>query len=158
MGQRSNPTYANLDAKTKIRSIVLVTMLSLLLTVLTAGSLRYSVFSFYKNFTCWLAFSAWRGLRGRGTKPCAPALCADAACSSGHHAFAIHRHRVLIFSVGWLSTFDCRSIFCSGSFILCAASAIRRPALRQITAQLDSLNAYGLNLMGSILGSVVACS
>ena len=61
-----------------------------------------------------------------------------------------------IFSVGWLSTFDLPVYFLLGaSFILCACICY---PVGQLCGKLlhssNSLNAYGLNLMGSILGVV----
>ena len=63
MGTAFESDYANLDAKTKIRSIVLVTMLSLLLELVLIRWLAsvFPVFSFYKNFTmlaCFLGLGA----------------------------------------------------------------------------------------------------
>ena len=162
MGAAFESDYANLDAKTKIRSIVLVTMLSLLLELVLIRWLAsvFPVFSFYKNFTmlaCFLGLGAGYAVAER--KPCAPALVLPMlALFVG--AITLLRYDTgigyLIFSVGWLSTFDLPVYFLLGaSFILCACICY---PVGQLCGKLlhssNSLNAYGLNLMGSILGVV----
>jgi spermidine synthase len=162
MGTAFESDYANLDAKTKIRSIVLVTMLSLLLELVLIRWLAsvFPVFSFYKNFTmlaCFLGLGAGYAVAER--KPCAPALVLPMlALFVG--AIMLLRYDTgiayLIFSVGWLSTFDLPVYFLLGaSFILCACICY---PVGQLCGKLlhssNSLNAYGLNLMGSILGVV----
>jgi spermidine synthase len=162
MGTAFESDYANLDAKTKIRSIVLVTMLSLLLELVLIRWLAsvFPVFSFYKNFTmlaCFLGLGAGYAVAER--KPCAPALVLPMlALFVG--AITLLRYDTgimyLIFSVGWLSTFDLPVYFLLGaSFILCACICY---PVGQLCGKLlhssNSLNAYGLNLMGSILGVV----
>ena len=162
MGTAFESDYANLDAKTKIRSIVLVTMLSLLLELVLIRWLAsvFPVFSFYKNFTmlaCFLGLGAGYAVAER--KPCAPALVLPMlALFVG--AITLLRYDTgigyQIFSVGWLSTFDLPVYFLLGaSFILCACICY---PVGQLCGKLlhssNSLNAYGLNLMGSILGVV----
>jgi len=162
MGTAFESDYANLDAKTKIRSIVLVTMLSLLLELVLIRWLAsvFPVFSFYKNFTmlaCFLGLGAGYAVAER--KPCAPVLVLPMlALFVG--AITLLRYDTgvgyLIFSVGWLSTFDLPVYFLLGaSFILCACICY---PVGQLCGKLlhssNSLNAYGLNLMGSILGVV----
>jgi spermidine synthase len=162
MGTAFESDYANLDAKTKIRSIVLATMLSLLLELVLIRWLAsvFPVFSFYKNFTmlaCFLGLGAGYAVAER--KPCAPALVLPMlALFVG--AITLLRYDTgimyLIFSVGWLSTFDLPVYFLLGaSFILCACICY---PVGQLCGKLlhssNSLNAYGLNLMGSILGVV----
>jgi len=162
MGTAFESDYANLDAKTRIRSIVLVTMLSLLLELVLIRWLAsvFPVFSFYKNFTmlaCFLGLGAGYAVAER--KPCAPALVLPMlALFVG--AITLLRYDTgigyLIFSVGWLSTFDLPVYFLLGaSFILCACICY---PVGQLCGKLlhssNSLNAYGLNLMGSILGVV----
>src|SRR5258708_34189666 len=61
-----------------------------------------------------------------------------------------------MFSIGWLSTLDLPVYFLLGaSFIICACICY---PVGQLCGKLlhssNSLNAYGLNLMGSILGAV----
>ncbi len=162
MGTAFESDYANLDAKTRIRSIVLVTMLSLLLELVLIRWLAsvFPVFSFYKNFTmlaCFLGLGAGYAVAER--KPCAPVLVLPMlALFVG--AITLLRYDTgvgyLIFSVGWLSTFDLPVYFLLGaSFILCACICY---PVGQLCGKLlhssNSLNAYGLNLMGSILGVV----
>ncbi len=162
MGTAFESDYANLDAKTRIRSIVLVTMLSLLLELVLIRWLAsvFPVFSFYKNFTmlaCFLGLGAGYAVAER--KPCAPALVLPMlALFVG--AITLLRYDTgigyQIFSVGWLSTFDLPVYFLLGaSFILCACICY---PVGQLCGKLlhssNSLNAYGLNLMGSILGVV----
>ena len=162
MGTAFESDYANLDAKTRIRSIVLVTMLSLLLELVLIRWLAsvFPVFSFYKNFTmlaCFLGLGAGYAVAER--KPCAPALVLPMlALFVG--AITLLRYDTgvgyLIFSVGWLSMFDLPVYFLLGaSFVLCACICY---PVGQLCGKLlhssNSLNAYGLNLMGSILGVV----
>ena len=162
IGTAFESDYANLDAKTRIRSIVLVTMLSLLLELVLIRWLAsvFPVFSFYKNFTmlaCFLGLGAGYAVAER--KPCAPALVLPMlALFVG--AITLLRYDTgvgyLIFSVGWLSMFDLPVYFLLGaSFILCACICY---PVGQLCGKLlhssNSLNAYGLNLMGSILGVV----
>ena len=162
MGAAFESDCANLDAKTKIRSIVLVTMLSLLLELVLIRWLAsvFPVFSFYKNFTmlaCFLGLGAGYAVAER--KPCAPALVLlMLALFVGVITLLRYDTGIgyLIFSVGWLSTFDLPVYFLLGaSFILCACICY---PVGQLCGKLlhssNSLNAYGLNLMGSILGVV----
>jgi SAM-dependent methyltransferase len=162
MGTAFESDYTNLDARTKIRSIVLVTMLSLLLELVLIRWLAsvFPVFSFYKNFTmlaCFLGLGAGYAVAER--KPCAPALVLPMlALFVGVITLLRYDTGIgyLIFSVGWLSTFDLPVYFLLGaSFILCACICY---PVGQLCGKLlhssNSLNAYGLNLMGSILGVV----
>jgi len=162
MGTAFESDYANLDAKTRIRSIVLVTMLSLLLELVLIRWLAsvFPVFSFYKNFTmlaCFLGLGAGYAVAER--KPCAPALVLPMlALFVG--AITLLRYDTgvgyLIFSVGWLSMFDLPVYFLLGaSFVLCACICYPVGQLcGKLLQSSNSLNAYGLNLMGSILGVV----
>src|SRR5258708_22765231 len=162
MGASFEADYANLSTKTKIRSIVLVTMLSLLLELVLIRWLAsaFPVYSFYKNFTmlaCFLGLGAGYAVAER--QPCAPALVLPMlALFVG--VITLLRYDTgaayLIFSVGWLSTFDLPVYFLLGaSFILRACICY---PVGQLCGKLlhssNSLNAYGLNLMGSILGVV----
>src|SRR3954451_11386725 len=77
MGAAFEADYAGLSTSTRIRSIVLVTMLSLLLELVLIRWLAsmFPVYSFYKNFTmlaCFLGLGA--GYAVAEKQPCAPAL------------------------------------------------------------------------------------
>ncbi len=77
MGASFEADYAALSTKTKIRLIVLVTMLSLLLELVLIRWLAsvFPVYSFYKNFTmlaCFLGLGA--GYAVAEKQPCAPAM------------------------------------------------------------------------------------
>jgi SAM-dependent methyltransferase len=163
MGAVFEADYANLSTKRRIRLIVLVTMLSLLLELVLIRWLAsvFPVYSFYKNFTmlaCFLGLGAGYAVAER--QPCAPALVLPMlALFVG--VITLLRYDTgalyLIFSVGWLSTFDLPVYFLLGaSFIVCACICY---PLGQLCGKLlhssDSLNAYGLNLMGSVLGVMV---
>jgi len=160
MGATFEADYANLSAKTKIRLIVLVTMLSLLLELVLIRWLAsvFPVYSFYKNFTmlaCFLGLGAGYAVAER--QPCAPALVLPMlALFVG--VITLLRYDTgaayLIFSVGWLSTFDLPVYFLLGaSFIVCACICY---PVGQLCGKLlhssNSLNAYSFNLVGSILG------
>jgi spermidine synthase len=162
MGLGFEADYANLSTRTKIRSIVLVTMLSLLLELVLIRWLAsvFPVYSFYKNFTmlaCFLGLGAGYAVAQR--QPCAPALVLPMlALFVG--VITLLRYDTgaayLIFSIGWLSTFDLPVYFLLGaSFIICACICY---PVGQLCGKLlhssNSLNAYGLNLMGSILGVI----
>jgi SAM-dependent methyltransferase len=154
--------YANLSTKTKIRSIVLVTMLSLLLELVLIRWLAsvFPVYSFYKNFTmlaCFLGLGAGYAVAER--QPCAPALVLPMlALFVG--VITLLRYDTgaayLIFSIGWLSTFDLPVYFLLGaSFVICACICY---PVGQLCGKLlhssNSLNAYSLNLGGSVLGVI----
>lgn len=162
MGAAFEADYASLSTSTKIRSIVLVTMLSLLLELVLIRWLAsvFPVFAFYKNFTmlaCFLGLGA--GYAVAEKQPCAPALVLPMlALFVG--VITLLRYDTaggyLIFSIGWLSTFDLPVYFLLGaSFILCACICY---PVGQLCGKLlhssNSLNAYGLNLMGSVLGVI----
>ena len=154
--------YANMSTKKKIRLIVLVTMLSLLLELVLIRWLAsvFPVYSFYKNFTmlaCFLGLGA--GYAVAEKQPCAPALVLPMlALFVG--VIMLLRYDTgatyLIFSIGWLSTFDLPVYFLLGaSFIICACICY---PVGQLCGKLlhcsNSLNAYSLNLGGSILGVI----
>ena len=162
MGAVFEADYANLSTKTKIRAIVLVTMLSLLLELVLIRWLAsvFPVYSFYKNFTmlaCFLGLGA--GYAVAEKQPCAPALVLPMlALFVG--VITLLRYDTgaayLIFSIGWLSTFDLPVYFLLGaSFIVCACICY---PVGQLCGKLlhssNSLNAYSLNLIGSILGVI----
>ena len=163
MGASFEAGYAKLDTRTKIRLIVLVTMLSLLLELVLIRWLAsaFPVYSFYKNFTmlaCFLGLGAGYAVAER--QPCAPALVLPMlALFVG--AITLLRYDTgasyMVFSVGWLSMFDLPVYFLLGaSFVICACICY---PVGQLCGKLlhssNSLNAYSLNLGGSILGVVV---
>ena len=162
MGASFEAHYAALNTKTKIRSIVLVTMLSLLLELVLIRWLAsvFPVYSFYKNFTmlaCFLGLGAGYAVAER--QSCAPALVLPMlALFVG--VITLLRYDTgaayMMFSIGWLSTFDMPVYFLLGaSFIICACICY---PVGQLCGKLlhssNSLNAYGLNLGGSILGVI----
>ena len=135
-------------------------MLSLLLELVLIRWLAsvFPVYSFYKNFTmlaCFFGLGAGYAVAER--QPCAPALVLPMlALFVG--VITLLRYDTgaayLIFSVGWLSTFDLPVYFLLGaSFIVCACICY---PVGQLCGKLlhssNSLNAYGLNLVGSVLG------
>jgi len=162
MGALFEADYAKLSSETRIRAVVLVTMLSLLLELVLIRWLAsvFPVFSFYKNFTmlaCFLGLGA--GYAVAEKQPCAPALVLPMlALFVG--VITLLRYDTgagyLIFSVGWLSTFEFPVYFLLGaSFILCASICY---PVGQLCGKLlhssNSLKAYSLNLFGSILGVI----
>ena len=162
MGVLFEADYAKLSSQTRIRAVVLVTMLSLLLELVLIRWLAsvFPVFSFYKNFTmlaCFLGLGA--GYAVAEKQPCAPALVLPMlALFVG--VITLLRYDTgagyLIFSVGWLSTFEFPVYFLLGtSFILCASICY---PVGQLCGKLlhssNSLKAYSLNLFGSILGVI----
>jgi spermidine synthase len=162
MGASFEADYAALSPKTKIRAIVLVTMLSLLLELVLIRWLAsvFPVYSFYKNFTmlaCFLGLGAGYAVAER--QPCAPAIVLPMlALFVGVITLLRYDTGVayLIFSVGWLSTFDLPVYFLLGaSFVICACICY---PVGQLCGKLlhssNSLNAYSLNLGGSILGVI----
>jgi SAM-dependent methyltransferase len=160
MGDTFEADYANLSTKTKIRSIVLVTMLSLLLELVLIRWLAsvFPVFAFYKNFTmlaCFLGLGA--GYAVAEKQPCTPALVLPMlALFVG--VITLLRYDTgaayLIFSIGWLSTFDLPVYFLLGaSFVICACICYPVGQLcGKLLRSSNSLKAYGLNLFGSALG------
>src|SRR4030088_3122882 len=162
MGETFEADFANLSAKTRIRSIVLVTMLSLLLELVLIRWLAsmFPVYSFYKNFTmlaCFLGLGAGYAVAER--QPCAPALVLPMlALFVG--VITLLRYDTgaayLIFSIGWVSTFDMPVFFLLGaSFLICPCICY---PVGQLCGKLlhssNSLNAYSLNLAGSVLGVI----
>src|SRR6202021_528257 len=162
MGASFEADYAALSTKTKIRLIVLVTMLSLLLELVMIRWLAsvFPVYSFYKNFTmlaCFLGLGAGYAVAER--QPCAPAIVLSmvALFVGGITLLRFDTGPAyLIFSVGWLSTFDLPVYFLLGaSFIVCACICY---PVGQLCGKLlhssNSLNAYSFHLIGSVLGVV----
>jgi SAM-dependent methyltransferase len=160
MGVAFEADYANLSTKTKVRLIVLVTMLSLLLELVLIRWLAsvFPVYSFYKNFTmlaCFLGLGAGYAVAER--QPCAPALVLP-MLALFVLVITLLRYDTgaayLIFSVGWLSTFDLPVYLLLGaSFVICACICYPVGQLcGKLLRSSNSLNAYGLNLAGSVLG------
>ena len=163
MGTAFEADFVNWSSKTRIASIVLVTMLSLLLELVLIRWLAsvFPVYSFYKNFTmlaCFLGLGAGYAVAER--QPCAPALVLPMlALFVG--VITLLRYDTgflyLMFSIGWLSAFDLPVYFLLGaSFVVCACICY---PIGQLCGKLlhssNSLDAYGLNLMGSALGVLV---
>jgi SAM-dependent methyltransferase len=160
MGVAFEADYANLSTKTKVRLIVLVTMLSLLLELVLIRWLAsvFPVYSFYKNFTmlaCFLGLGAGYAVAER--QPCAPALVLP-MLALFVLVITLLRYDTgaayLIFSIGWLSTFDLPVYLLLGaSFVICACICYPVGQLcGKLLGNSNSLNAYGLNLAGSVLG------
>src|SRR5882724_11321273 len=127
MGRLFEDGIATSSTREKIVLIVLVTMISLLLELVMIRWLAsvFPVFSFFKNFTllaCFLGLGA--GYAVAEKQPCAPALVLlMLALFVGVITLLRYDTGIgyLIFSVGWLSTFDLPVYFLLGaSFILCA--------------------------------------
>ena len=174
--------YVNSSPKEKIRLIVLVTMVSLLLELVMIRWLAsvFPVFSFFKNFTllsCFLGLGA--GYAVAGKQPCAPALVLPMLAlfvgvitllryvvgdDNNLFVFAalpmLEQTSVHIVTEGfdWLTLFRLSVplyLLLAMSFVLCAC--ICYPVGQLCGKLLDSSNAlkaYGLNLVGSILGVV----
>ena len=135
-------------------------MLSLLLELVLIRWLAsiFPVYSFYKNFTmlaCFLGLGAGYAVAER--QPCAPAIVLP-MLALFVAVITLLRYDTggayLIFSIGWLSTFDLPVYFLLGaSFIICACICY---PVGQLCGKLlhssNSLNAYSLNLAGSVLG------
>jgi SAM-dependent methyltransferase len=160
MGSAFETDFSNSSAKAKIRSIVLVTMLSLLLELVLIRWLAsvFPVYSFYKNFTmlaCFLGLGAGYAVSQR--QPCAPALVLP-MLTIFVVIITLLRYDTgtlyLVFSVGWLSSFDFLVYYLLGaSFIVCACICYPiGQACGKLLHSANSLNAYGLNLIGSALG------
>lgn len=162
MGATFEADYSALSTRTKIRMIVLVTMLSLLLELVLIRWLAsmFPVYSFYKNFTmlaCFLGLGA--GYAVAEKQPCAPAIVLPMlALFVGVITLLRYDTGIayLIFSVGWLSNFDLPVYFLLGaSFVICASICY---PVGQLCGKLlhssNSLNAYSLNLGGSVLGVI----
>jgi SAM-dependent methyltransferase len=165
MGVAFEADYANLSTKTKVRLIVLVTMLSLLLELVLIRWLAsvFPVYSFYKNFTmlaCFLGLGAGYAVAER--QPCAPALVLP-MLALFVLVITLLRYDTgaayLIFSIGWLSTFDLPVYLLLGaSFVICACICYPVGQLcGKLLRSSNSLKAYGLNLAGSVLGVLALC-
>jgi spermidine synthase len=173
--------FSNSTVKEKIRLIVLVTMVSLLLELVMIRWLAsvFPVFSFFKNFTllaCFLGLGA--GYAVSEKQPCAPALVLpmlasfvgiitllryDVGAEAGFFS-ALPMLEQTSINI-WMERLDWLTLLVQSvplylllamSFVLCAC--ICYPVGQLCGRLLQSaapLKAYGLNLMGSILGVAV---
>jgi spermidine synthase len=180
MGSLFEAGYVNSSTKEKIRLIVLVTMVSLLLELVMIRWLAsvFPVFSFFKNFTllsCFLGLGA--GYAVAEKQPCAPALVlpmlalfvgvitllrydvgADQILFSALPMREQTSVGIAMDSFDWLTLIRLSLplyLLLAMSFVLCACICY---PVGQLCGKLlhssDALKAYGLNLVGSILGVV----
>jgi spermidine synthase len=178
MGDMFEATYSKSSAKDKIRLIVLVTMVSLLLELVMIRWLAsvFPVFSFYKNFTllaCFLGLGA--GYAVAEKQPCAPALVLPMLAlfigiitllryDTGTYVdlfstYPMREQTSVVLSMDqldWLTLIFVSTplyVLLATSFILCACICY---PIGQLCGKLlnssSALKAYGLNLIGSILG------
>jgi spermidine synthase len=181
MGALFDAGFAGASPKEKIRLIVLVTMVSLLLELIMIRWLAsvFPVFSFFKNFTllaCFLGLGA--GYAVAEKQPCAPALVLPMLASfvgvitllrydvgANTDLFsALPMQEQTSISI-WMDKLSWLSLFQRGvplylllgmSFVLCACICYPVGQLcGKLLGATDALKAYGLNLMGSILGVLV---
>ena len=173
--------YATMSTKEKVRLIVLVTMVSLLLELVMIRWLAsvFPVFSFFKNFTllaCFLGLGA--GYAVSEKQPCAPALVLpmlalfvavitllryDVGADTGLFA-GLPMHEQTSISID-MDRLDRLALFAQSipiylllamSFVLCACICYPVGQLcGKLLHSTDALKAYGLNLIGSILGVLV---
>ena len=181
MGSLFDSGFADASPKEKIRLIVLVTMVSLLLELVMIRWLAsvFPVFSFFKNFTllaCFLGLGA--GYAVAEKQPCAPALVLpmlasfvgvitllryDVGASTEVFSALPMREQTSISiwmdKLNWLSLFQHSVplyLLLGMSFVLCACICYPVGQLcGKLLGATDALKAYGLNLMGSILGVLV---
>lgn len=180
MGRLFEAGYENSSTKEKIRLIVLVTMVSLLLELVMIRWLAsvFPVFSFFKNFTllaCFLGLGA--GYAVAEKQPCAPALVLpmlalfvgiitllryDVGADNGLFAALPMLEQtsvnIMMDSFDWLILLRLSLplyLLLAMSFVLCACICY---PVGQLCGKLlhssNALKAYGLNLLGSILGVV----
>lgn len=180
MGSLFEAGYENSSTKEKIRLIVLVTMVSLLLELVMIRWLAsvFPVFSFFKNFTllaCFLGLGA--GYAVAEKQPCAPALVLpmlalfvgiitllryDVGADNGLFAALPMLEQtsvnIMMDSFDWLILLRLSLplyLLLAMSFVLCACICY---PVGQLCGKLlhssNALKAYGLNLLGSILGVV----
>ena len=185
MGSLFEQAFANSSTKEKIRLIVLVTMVSLLLELVMIRWLAsvFPVFSLFKNFTllaCFLGLGA--GYAVADKQPCAPALVLpmlalfvgvitllryDVGEGSGffvaspmHEQTSVGQPSVGGFP-GLLALLDQGAavyVLLAMSFVLCACICYPVGQLcGKLLQSADALKAYGLNLVGSIIGVVALC-
>src|SRR5215467_11664167 len=181
MGALFESGFAGANTREKIRLIVLVTMVSLLLELVMIRWLAavFPVFSFFKNFTllaCFLGLGA--GYAVADKQRCAPALVlpmlalfvlvitlarydvgATTDVFSGLPMQEQTSISIWMDRLNWFALFQ-RSVplylLLSMSFVLCACICYPVGQLcGKLLSATDALKAYGLNLMGSILGVLV---
>jgi spermidine synthase len=181
MGSLFEDGFVNSTTREKIRLIVLVTMVSLLLELVMIRWLAsvFPVFAFFKNFTllaCFLGLGA--GYAVAEKQPCAPALVLPMLAlfvgvitllrydlGGANEVFAglpmseqtaIH---IWMDRLGWLRMLQ-QSVplylLLGMSFVLCACICYPVGQLcGKLLQSTDALKAYGLNLVGSIVGVMV---
>ena len=183
MGSLFDAGFAAATAREKIRLIVVVTMVSLLLELVMIRWLAsvFPVFSFFKNFTllaCFLGLGA--GYAVSEKQPCAPALVLPMLASfvgvitllrydvgANTDVFsALPMQEQTSISI-WMDRLSWFSLFQHSvplylllgmSFVLCACICYPVGQLcGKLLGSTEALKAYGLNLMGSILGVLVLC-
>jgi SAM-dependent methyltransferase len=181
MGALFEGAYADAATAEKIRMIVLVTMVSLLLELIMIRWLAsvFPVFSFFKNFTllaCFLGLGA--GYAVAEKQPCAPGLVLPML------ALFVGIITLLRYDVGattdlfsglpmqeqtsisiWMDKLNWQDLFGQSvplylllgtSFVLCACICYPVGQLcGKLLGSTDALRAYGLNLIGSIVGVAV---
>jgi spermidine synthase len=181
MGNLFEGEFVKASTREKIRLIVLVTMVSLLLELIMIRWLAsvFPVFSFFKNFTllaCFLGLGA--GYAVAEKQPCAPALVLPML------ALFVGIITLLRYDVGattdffsglpmqeqtsisiWMERLDWLKLFQRSvplylllgmSFVLCACICYPVGQLcGKLLGSTDALKAYGLNLLGSIVGVTV---
>ena len=182
-GSLFEQAFANSSTKEKIRSIVLVTMVSLLLELVMIRWLAsvFPVFSFFKNFTllaCFLGLGA--GYAVADKQPCAPALVLpmlalfvvvitllryDVDAANGFFVASPMHEQTAVGDVSdglsWsyqLAESAPVYVLLATSFVLCACICYPIGQLcGRLLQSTDALKAYSLNLVGSILGVVALC-
>src|SRR3954451_23698487 len=181
MGSLFEGAFEDTGAGEKIRMIVLVTMVSLLLELIMIRWLAsvFPVFSFFKNFTllaCFLGLGA--GYAVAGKQPCAPGLVLPML------ALFVGIITLLRYDVGaatnlfsglpmqeqtsisiWMDRLNWQDLLgrsvplyllLGTSFLLCACICYPIGQLcGKLLGSTDALRAYGLNLVGSIVGVMV---
>jgi spermidine synthase len=183
MGNQFEGGFVQLATSEKIRLIVLVTMVSLLLELVMIRWLAsvFPVFSFFKNFTllaCFLGLGA--GYAVAEKQPCAPALVLpmlalfvgiitllryDVSADNGFFAALPMQEQASVGvptdGVNWLALLQQGMpvyLLLAMSFVLCACICYPVGQLcGKLLHSADALKAYGLNLVGSILGVVALC-
>jgi spermidine synthase len=181
MGSLFEGEFVKAQTKEKIRLIVLVTMVSLLLELIMIRWLAsvFPVFSFFKNFTllaCFLGLGA--GYAVADKQPCAPALVLpmlalfvgvitllryDVGATTDLFAGLPMQEQTSISiwmdRLGWLALIRQSAplyLLLGMSFVLCACICYPIGQLcGKLLGSTDALKAYGLNLLGSIVGVLV---
>jgi spermidine synthase len=184
MGRLFEDGFANARARERIRLIVLVTMVSLLLELVMIRWLAsvFPVFSFFKNFTllaCFLGLGA--GYAVAEKQRCAPALVLPMLAlfvavitllrydlGAGNGLFtAIPMYEQSTVGVpnetpSWIGLLQQGGpvyMLLAMTFVLCACICYPVGQLcGKLLHSADALKAYGLNLIGSIVGVVVLCA